>query len=202
MGKWYVVWHGRTPGVYSTWEEARQQVEHFPGARYKAFLTREAAQQAFEARSPNDSDLPASQLPVTALPDKVRRGYAVDAACNSITKEMEYRCVRIADKQEVFRRGPFPDATNNVGEFLAIVHALAWLRQQGSTAPVYSDSMIAIFWIAEGKCRTRLPRTDRNAELFERIARAEQWLAENDYCNAVLKWRKDEWGENPADFGR
>lgn len=201
--KWYVVWRGRVPGVYATWEEARAQVERFPEARYKAFSTREEAHRAFEegfSQALGQTKWMAAQI--AALPEKVRTGYAVDAAWNSVTKEMEYRCVRIADGQEVFRRGPFQDATNNVGEFLAIVDALVWLGLQSSSAPVYSDSRVAILWVAEGACKTDLQRTLRNAGLFERIARAEQWLAEHEYCNAVLKWRKDEWGENPADFGR
>lgn len=194
MPKFYVVWAGRRPGVYDAWPEARAQVVGFSGARYKSFPTRAQAEAAFAAGSQTHS--------ADILPDKVRRGYAVDAAWNARTKLMEYRCVEIATGSQVFHDGPFEDATNNVGEFLAVVHALAWLKERGSHAPIYTDSNNAILWVAQGRCRTTLTRTPRNAALLERIAHAERWLSANEYCNAVLKWRTEEWGENPADFGR
>lgn len=42
---------------------------------------------------------------------------------------MEYRGVYVRTGQELFRIGPYPDGTNNVGEFLALVHALALLKK-------------------------------------------------------------------------
>ncbi len=194
MAKFYVVWQGRVPGVYDNWAQARAQVEGFAGARYRAFPSRAQAEAAFAAGG--------FARDAAALPAKARSGYAVDAAWNARSKVMEYRCVEIATGREVFREGPFEDATNNIGEFLAVAHALAWLKARGSQAPVYTDSNNAIAWVAQARCQTTLARTPRNAALFERIAQAERWLDEHEYCNAVLKWRTEEWGENPADFGR
>ncbi|MFC1466343.1 MAG: viroplasmin family protein [Candidatus Brachytrichaceae bacterium NZ_4S206] len=194
MSKFYVVWEGRAPGVYDAWPEARAQVEGFAGARYRSFPDRAHAEAAFASGG--------AARDMAALPAKVRKGYAVDAAWNARSKVMEYRCVEIATGKEAFRHGPFEDATNNVGEFLAVVHALSWLKERGNQAPVYTDSNNAILWVAQGRCQTMLARTPRNAVLFERIAQAERWLDEHEYCNAVLKWRTGEWGENPADFGR
>jgi len=45
--KFYVVWHGREPGIYTDWESCRKQVDKFNGARYKSFPTREEAEAAF-----------------------------------------------------------------------------------------------------------------------------------------------------------
>lgn len=194
MAKFYVVWQGRVPGVYDDWAQARAQVEGFAGARYRAFPNRAQAEAAFAAGS-------FAREPV-ALPAKARSGYAVDAAWNARSKVMEYRCVEIATGREMFCEGPFEDATNNVGEFLAVVQALSWLKARGSYAPIYTDSNNAIIWVAQARCQTALARTPRNTALFERIAQAERWLDEHEYCNAVLKWRTEEWGENPADFGR
>lgn len=194
MAKFYVVWQGRVPGVYADWAQARAQVEGFAGARYRAFPNRAQAEAAFAAGG--------FARDAATLPAKARSGYAVDAAWNARSKVMEYRCVEIATGREVFREGPFEDATNNVGEFLAVAHALAWLKAHDSQAPVYTDSNNAITWVAQARCQTTLARTPRNAALFERIAQAERWLDEHEYCNAVLKWRTEEWGENPADFGR
>jgi ribonuclease HI len=106
-------------------------------------------------------------------------------------------------EDEIFRFGPFPDGTNNVGEFLAIVHALTWLTKHGKQLPVYSDSENGISWVYTGQCRTKLKHTARNAPLFVMIRSAENWLAENELDDdAVLKWDTELWGENPADFGR
>lgn len=194
MAKYYVVWSGRRPGVYDAWPMAKAQVDGFPGARYRSFPDLAQAEAAFASGGASRDE------PV--LPAKARQGYAVDAAWNARTKVMEYRCVEIATGREIFRHGPFEDATNNVGEFLAIVDALAWLDARGSHAPIYTDSNNAILWVAQARCRTALARTPRNTILFERIAQAERWLDAHDYCNAVLKWRTSAWGENPADFGR
>lgn len=201
-GKFYVVWRGRVPGVYASWDEARAQVMGFSNARYCAFDDRAQAEAAFAAGPGADHRNLTHHLRLDRLPPKVRQGYAVDAAWNARSKRMVYRCVKIETGEEVFYGGPFEDATNNVGEFLAIVHGLIWLKQRGSQAPIYTDSRNAILWVAQGKCQTTLARTAHNGELFERIAQAERWLDENEYCNAVLKWRTEAWGENPADFGR
>jgi ribonuclease HI len=105
--------------------------------------------------------------------------------------------------EEFFHMGPFPDGTNNVGEFLAIVHALTWLETHKRQLPIYSDSRNAISWVHTGRCKTQLQPTPGNASLFAMIHSAENWLAENGLADgAVLKWKTEQWGENPADFGR
>jgi ribonuclease HI len=110
--------------------------------------------------------------------------------------------VKIDTRKEIFKQGPFAGGTNNIGEFLGIVHALALFKQKGITAPLYSDSRTAIAWVREKHAKTELARTDENAPLFDLIARAETWLHENAYSTNVLKWDTEAWGENPADFGR
>jgi ribonuclease HI len=127
----------------------------------------------------------------------------VDAACSGSPGQLEYRGVYTDSEEEFFRAGPFPDGTNNVGEFLAIVHALTWLEKHNTWLPIYSDSRNAISWVYTGKCQTSLKHTARNAPLFAIIHSAENWLAENELReDAVLKWDTELWGENPADFGR
>jgi ribonuclease HI len=116
---------------------------------------------------------------------------------------MEYRGVWVRSGDQVFHNGPLEDGTNNVGEFLAIVHAAAWLKSQGRTETIiYSDSVNAINWVAAKVCRTKLQRTSENEEIFDLIARALKWLKENQIENPIMKWETQDWGENPADFGR
>ena len=127
---------------------------------------------------------------------------AVDAACSGNPGIMEYRGVDTKTQAEIFRIAPIKDGTNNIGEFLAIVHALAFMKQRNLSLPVYSDSKIAMSWVRQKVCKTKVPRTSHNEKIFELIARAEQWLHNNTYPNPILKWETQAWGENPADFGR
>ena len=125
----------------------------------------------------------------------------VDAACSGNPGPMEYRGVDLRTGQELFHFGPI-QGTNNIGEFLAIVHALALQKKEGATRTIYSDSRTAIIWVSKKHCKTTLPRTPENAYLYNVIARAEQWLRVNSYPNKLLKWETERWGEVPADFGR
>jgi len=126
---------------------------------------------------------------------------AVDAACSGNPGPMEYRGVHLPSGQQVFHFGPMY-GTNNIGEFLAIVHALALMKQKGIEMPVYSDSYNAILWVNKQQCKTKLERTEKTEELYKLIARAEKWLRENPQHAPVLKWETSQWGEVPADFGR
>lgn len=52
--------------------------------------------------------------------------------------------------------------------------------------PIYSDSVNAISWIKQKKCKTKLPREPKTEELFKLIERAEKWLRENTYTTKIL----------------
>ena len=209
--KFYVVWKGRKTGIFITWEECAEQVKGFAGAEYKAFESRATAERAFRGDYSEYAGKPASNgqwlfAPVPPFADRVgaAQSYCVDAACSGSPGRLEYRGVHISTGKGIFRQGPFENGTNNVGEFLAIVHALAWLEQKEIAAPIYSDSETAIAWVRAKKCNSDLLPDERNAPLFELIARAETWLAENEFVvtNPVLKWDTEAWGEIPADFNR
>jgi ribonuclease HI len=204
--KYYVVWKGRRPGVYSNWESCKAQVDGFPGAQYKAFPTKVEAESAYHQ---NYTKFKGKTTPRILTSNDFRTigivnpdSVVVDAACSGNPGPLEYRGVHLFTGKAIFHLGPYAEGTNNVGEFLAIVHALSRFQQQGSDAPIYSDSENALLWVKLKRCRTKLQRTTRNIELFDLITRAEKWLTENDYQNPLLKWKTDEWGEIPADFGR
>jgi len=126
----------------------------------------------------------------------------VEAACSGYPGPMEYQGIDLATGQRVFHFGPMK-GTNNIGEFLAIVHALALCWQRGlHQKTIYSDSYNAILWVNKRKCKTKLERTPQTEALFPIIERAERWLLTHDYRNPVVKWETQRWGEVPADFGR
>ncbi|MCI7310620.1 MAG: reverse transcriptase-like protein [Prevotella sp.] len=131
-----------------------------------------------------------------------RNAWAVDAACSGNPGPMEYRGVDLQTGKVVFHFGP-THGTNNIGEFLAIVHALALMDQQGiKDKVIYSDSYNAILWVKKKTCKTKLVRNEQTEGLYELIARAEKWLRTHSYSTQVLKWETGKWGEVPADFGR
>lgn len=197
--KFYVVWKGRQTGIFTDWETCEAQVKGFPQAQYKGFATRQEAKRAFAGQC---SDY-VKMLPVYRPPKvPIAESYVVDASCLGNPGRVEWRGIYLATGEQVFHQGPYQNGTNNIGEFLAIVHALALLEQQNLDLPVFSDSAYAIAWVRHGKCRTQLLPNPRNAPLFGLIARAEIWLAEHPRRNPVYKWNTRAWGEIPADFNR
>jgi ribonuclease HI len=127
---------------------------------------------------------------------------SVDGACNGKTKQAEYQGVDTKSKQRIFHKGPFPEGTNNIMEFLALVHALSYCKRHHLDVPIYSDSVTAIKWVKTKKARSKMSLNPQNAPLFALIERAEKWLKNNTYTNQILKWETQTWGEIPADFGR
>lgn len=202
--KFYVVWEGHRPGIYDNWNDCQSQVSGYPGARYQSFKSRRAAERAYKEGPPSGS----GQKKNTARNRSVKKdiiipSWSVDAACSGNPGDMEYRGVETASGDELFRMGPFPDGTNNVGEFLALVHAIAMIhRADAPDLPIYSDSQVALKWVRDKKAKTQLKRTGRNDDLFLLIKRAEQWLENHSFQSQLLKWNTRKWGEIPADFGR
>ena len=140
---------------------------------------------------------------VLSLPIGVNAdAWAVDAACSGNPGPMEYKAVDLQTGYQVFHFGPIY-GTNNIGEFLAIVHAISLAWQQGLySKTIYSDSYNAILWVQNRKCKTKLERSPQNDYIFQLIARAEHWLQTHNWRNPLIKWETQKWGEIPADFGR
>ncbi len=204
--KYYVVWEGVNPGVYDSWASCQLQIKGYPGAKYKAFKTKAEAENAFSG----DFNSYINRQHKTQKPTLVFEEYkdeinwdsiAVDAACSGNPGVMEYQGVDTQTGMQFFYK-KFDLGTNNIGEFLALVHGLAWLKQKESNQPIYTDSKIAMGWIKAKTCRSKLVRNEKTKLLHQVIARAEKWLKENEYSNEIIKWNTERWGEIPADFGR
>lgn len=200
--KYYVVWEGHEPGIYDSWTECQIQIKNYSGARYKSYSSLNEAKQAFAGNYENAIERKAKKI----LPKDAHiewESWSVDAACSGNPGVMEYRGVDTKTGTEIFRAGPYNGGTNNVGEFLALVHAIALLKQYNQpNLPIYSDSKIAMGWLRKKHCNTKLKQTPANQKIFELIRRAEQWLKNNPYENPILKWPTGNQGEIPADFGR
>ena len=190
---------GGNKQVYTaTWRDLAQNLykNEQIGAQY---LQKSNYDQIWKAMYPSVS---AANLTVSRS-KIIQDSLSVDAACSGNPGQMEYQGVYTKTKDPIFHQGPFPEGTNNVGEFLAIVHGLAYLKKEGRlTTPIYSDSKTAQAWVRNRKAKTNLAQTPRNKPIFDLIDRAEKWLQTNTYQNPILKWDTENWGEIPADFGR
>ena len=208
--RFYVVWSGRNPGIYSDWESCQNEIMGCKGAKFKGFPDRLSAETAFKQGTEaywGKDVAPVIDLSRAAV-QPVSLAIAVDAACSGNPGKMEYQGVFVdfstqpATRKDLFKSPVFPNATNNIGEFLALVHALALQKKNGWKYPIYSDSVNAQIWIRQKKCKTKLQPNAKNEHLFELIARAEKWLNENAIEVPILKWKTEIWGEIPADYGR
>ena len=202
-----MVWDGRETGVYNSWESCKEQVSGYPGAVYKSFASEELANEAFYEDSKKHVGNKKIKPQLTAEQKKkygepILESISVDGASSSRGGMSEYRGVFTHNAKEIFRKGPFADGTNNLMEFLALVHALSLCKRDGVSLPIYSDSRTAISWVRKKEVKTTKQRTKKNEELFDLIDRALMWLKENDCQNKILKWETKVWGEIPADFNR
>ena len=244
--KYYVVWKGRTPGIYETWSECFEQVNSFSGASYKSFKTKEEAQNAYSntkpstakpsitkpsitkpsitkpsesskpsiakpsitklsITKPSESSKPSIAKPSTAnnVQSQISIGsISVDAACSGNPGPMEYRGVWTdTPEEEIFKFGPI-EGTNNIGEFLALVEGLKFLKEYDLDICIYSDSLTAITWVKNKRANTTLKENDKTKQAFKLLREAEKWLEINKYTTKILKWDTKTLGEIKADFGR
>lgn len=192
--KYYVVWAGRKPGIFTTWAEAEAQVKGFSKARFRAFGSLAEAERAF-----GNGGVQVLERPRPLPGNIITPSISVDAACSGNPGRLEYRGVFTETREQVFHRGPYPHGTNNLGEFLAIVEALIICQERQIDWPIYSDSQVALFWVKSRQVRTGIA----DPALQDRVRLAMEWLeANSQFPNRLLKWETASWGENPADFGR
>lgn len=206
--KYYTIWKGHKTGIFDNWDDCKAQIKDFQGAQYKSFETFDAAKKALNGNYRDyigksksfKSGLSEVQLKKIGQPNF--NSISVDAASSGNPGIMEYRGVDTKTKKQLFIQGPFPQGTNNIGEFLALVHGLALLKKNESQRILYTDSKIAMSWVRKKTCNTKLPRNSKNEKLFELVDRAVSWLKTNTYNTTIAKWETKAWGEIPADFGR
>lgn len=206
--KYYVVWEGNNPGIYESWADCQLQIKGYPNAKYKSFKSLEEATDAYRGNYAQHYNYGAakSKPTITLISEEERKkivwdSISVDAACSGNPGMMEYQGVDTKTKAQIFHK-QFSLGTNNIGEFLALVHALAMLTKAGKDTPIYTDSRTAMAWVRNKKAKTNLKKNAKTALIHELIQRAEAWLKQNTFSNRILKWDTDNWGEIPADFGR
>lgn len=206
-GKFYVVWKGKKPGIFDSWKECKKSIANYAGAEYKSFDSFDIAKKAyngnyadFKGKKKTAPSLSKEELSRIGTPNY--HSISVDAASSGNPGVMEYQGVDTKTGKKLFKQGPFLQGTNNIGEFLALVHGLAFLKERNSDRIIYTDSRTAMSWVRKKKCNTKLTASAKNKNLFELIDRAVDWLKKNQYNTVIVKWETKAWGEIPADFGR
>ncbi|ULL19187.1 ribonuclease H [Paenibacillus sp. H1-7] len=215
--KYYVVWEGKVPGIYNTWAECQAQTNGYPQARFKAYESESEAKAAMargwkasfvaaNAKGSTAGTASASRSKTAASsgtpPQADLDSLSVDVGSRGNPGIVEYKGVNTRTGEVVFQHPPIAKGTNNLGEFLAIVHALAYLNKQGSSMTIYSDSVTAISWVRKKEVATNLPRDASTEEIWTLVDRALSWLRSHTYSNKILKWDTKAWGEIKADYGR
>ena len=197
--KYYVVWKGKKPGVYDSWQKCQEEIKNIKGARFKSF---EDVKKADNAYNIGYDEYKKTNSIINEGDGPNLDSISVDAASSGNPGKMEYRGVDTKTKKVLFKMGPFNNATNNIGEFLALVHGVAMMEKESDKKIIYSDSITAISWVRKKRCQTKLKKNKENEEVFDLIARAILWLKKNNYSIIIKKWETKLWGEIPADFGR
>lgn len=186
--KFYAVLVGRTPGIYNTWDECLQRTQGFSGAQFKSFTS---YQDALDYMNGTTSVTTAKY---------VYPSISIDASCSGNPGKMEYQGVDTKTKELLFHVGPIDGGTNNIGEFIALVHGILHLKGLKKNIPIYTDSKTAQAWLKNKKFNTSV-RPILGSKLDKLIKRTEEVLPSLPEWE-VLKWNTKEWGEIPADFGR
>jgi len=220
--KHYVVWVGKAPGVYTSWADCQSQTNGYYNAKYKAYPTKEEAAAAYKdgwekhwgksgTKSGSSTKAQVASKQGTfqkkqAISKDVGEidynSISVDVGTNGNPGPTEYKGVDTQTGETLFAVGPIAKGTNNLGEFLAIVHALAYIKKTGIDKSIYSDSLIAMKWIKQKKVATTLARDESTKEIWELVDRATYWLNHNTYSTKIMKWQTKTWGEIKADYGR
>ncbi|MGE3297060.1 MAG: viroplasmin family protein [Porticoccaceae bacterium] len=150
--KYYVVWVGKAPGIYSTWPEAERQIKGFPGAKFKSFPTLALAEAAYAQGKTAMVRKPASPRAKVAATGK------------HASADIEIYCDGACDPNPgqagtgiaIYKSGALyqlwyglynPAGTNNTAELLGLHHALVFADKfsaSGQSVAILCDSKYAI----------------------------------------------------------
>ncbi|POY34657.1 hypothetical protein C3K47_19100 [Solitalea longa] len=202
--KFYVVWKGHRTGVFDSWEECLLQTINFSNPKYKSFKTRREAEYAYTGVDKGEnvggfeSKLPEEYLKLIGNP--VLESISIYGTGDRETGIVEYQGVNTSTGEIIFKNGPFSEGNFNIIEFIALVHALAYCKQNQLDYPIYCNRKKALKWIDQKRCMTSQSRNETNQKLFELIDRANNWLRQNNFINKVIKWEEKAWGQSHAYF--
>lgn len=195
----YVVLKGRKPGIYNSWPECEAQVKGFSGASYKGVSTYDQAYELFHGVKPkkNDPILKKQNLDTTFATE---RCIYVDAACSGNPGPAEFRYLWSDTGEVIYHSSKF-NATNNIAEFLGIVDALMFVKENNLDVDIFTDSKSGLSWVFNKKIKTSY-EWEKDPRLSRAIMKCLDFLEKNEKYPRLRKWNTALQGEIPADFGR
>ena len=135
--KYYAVRKGLNPGLYTTWDECKAQVNGYPKAEYKSFKTEEEALDYLGAKNKvSDKAFIAASNEAIAY---------VDGSYRDDTKEFSYGIVFFYDKEEIHMCKKLTDPElasmrNVAGEIKASEEAIRYALELGcKKITIYHD---------------------------------------------------------------
>ncbi|GAB6431680.1 viroplasmin family protein [Bacillus cereus] len=210
--KLYVVWIGRKPGIYKSWDDCKKQIDEYPNGKFRSVKvdSHAEAKELYDMGWEKGMHSKVQYLQInknqTNYSLHIEDSICVDGACKvmpgSTEWEMEYRGVDPKSGEEIFISPVYKSGTNSIAEFLAIIHAMKWIKDRNLNKVIYSDSQTAITWADKKAHKSKLFRNKANEETWKSLDYAIKWLNEQSSLPKVYKWKNNQWGENPADFNR
>jgi ribonuclease HI len=148
--KYYVVFKGRTPGIYQNWTECQKQINKFKGAEHKSYLSVEAAEEAYYGQDyivnsenneqAQEGNLLLNHFDYSIFCDGACRGNPGPAGSGVAIYQRELLDLLLYGSYNSF-------STNNAAELLALHEALLWAENyinNGLSVQIYCDSSYAI----------------------------------------------------------
>lgn len=215
MAQYYGVWEGRKPGVYDNWNDCKNQVDKFAGAKFRKLKSKDYNEALLEFDQENANNVKqdltsniknesGSQNKSQVIENEKKDILTVDGAYNGT--HCEFRAVWYPSNIEAFASPKYNEGTNNIAEFLGLVGALKYLMEKDLPLDIYSDSVTAIAWVRNKKANTTANNTGKaTQEINTLIKNAEKFLIENaTFLNKanIMKWDTANRGEIAADYGR
>ena len=144
--KFYVVWRGKKPGIYTSWQVCKRQIDGFEKSAYKSFSTLAQAELAFKNKYEDyigKKPLPKkiTKIDLQKYGKPILESISVDAACSGNPGPGGWGAV-IFDKENNQKNisGNEKNTTNNRMELLAAIMALKKIKNN-SDVVIYTDSI-------------------------------------------------------------
>ncbi|MFC3025292.1 viroplasmin family protein [Vibrio zhugei] len=163
--KYYVVWKGRQHGIYTTWEQCKQQVDGFTGAKFKSYPSLAEAEAAFGAQPAPVRRTAATTKPPTKAKSAALTQAQIEAMPFDIKIFSDGGCEPNPGKAgtglAVYEHNQLSElwfglfqtyGTNNTAELHGLHHALLMAQDKlslGQSVAIFCDSKYSIDCITQ-----------------------------------------------------
>lgn len=190
--KYYAYSFGKERGVTDNWPECQQLVSRAPGAKYKSFESRDAAERWLAAGADYNIKHIAGEAGVYF---DAGTGAGNGVEINVADARGSGLLWKVLPEKELNEKGHYgvPGATNNFGELLACKYALLIAMRTG-IRKVFGDSALILDYWSKGYIKKDM--NEETQKLASEVKKM-RWQFEQNGGQLV----KISGGSNPADLG-